>query len=92
MPGAWALFVLADAETLLFREIGKAKIIAGRERRTATPTQANNVLNTMRSLFKWAIANDFLDSNKRAVDKLQKNEPSTSYAQPDQKVGREGEN
>jgi hypothetical protein len=28
----------------------------------------------------------------RAVDKLQENEPSTSYAHPDQKVGREDEN
>lgn len=55
--------VLAEAETFPFREIGKAEIIAGRERRSATPSQANNFLNTMRSLFKWAIANDFLESN-----------------------------
>jgi hypothetical protein len=55
--------VLAEAETFPFREIGKAEIIAGRERRAATPSQANNFLNTMRSLFKWAVANDFLESN-----------------------------
>ncbi len=55
--------LLVDAEAFPFREIGKAEISAGRERRAATPSQANNFLNTMRSLFKWAIANDFLESN-----------------------------
>jgi integrase len=54
---------LADAEHFPFREIGEAEIIAGRERRASTPSQANNFLNTMRSLFKWAAANDFLESD-----------------------------
>ena len=35
-------------------EMTRAHIIDGRERRKATPSQANNFLNTMRSLFRWA--------------------------------------
>ena len=37
-------------------EIRKAQIVAGREQRAKTPSQANNYLDTLRALFKWAIA------------------------------------
>jgi integrase len=37
-------------------EIRKAQIVAGREQRAKAPSQANNYLDTLRALFKWAIA------------------------------------
>jgi integrase len=36
-------------------EITKANIVAGRDRRAATPAQARNFLDAMRGLFKWAL-------------------------------------
>jgi integrase len=36
-------------------EITKASITAGRDRRSATPAQARHFLQTMRSLFRWAL-------------------------------------
>jgi integrase len=38
-----------------FAAITRAKIIEGRENRTATPNQANNFIKTMRGLFRWAV-------------------------------------
>jgi integrase len=35
--------------------VTRAKIIEGRERRKATPNQANNFIKSMRGLFHWAI-------------------------------------
>jgi integrase len=58
--------VLASAGAEPFAAITKATIIAGRERRKATPSQANNFLNTMRSLFKWAIENALIASDPTA--------------------------
>ena len=36
-------------------KITKASIVAGRDRRTATPNQARHFLDTMRGLFRWAV-------------------------------------
>ena len=52
--------VLDGAGDMPFAEVTRADILAGRERRASTPSQANNFLNTMRAAFKWAIENDFL--------------------------------
>jgi integrase len=52
------LHVLSGAGNEPLSSIGKAAIIDGRERRAKTPSQANNFLNTMRSLFRWAVEND----------------------------------
>ena len=46
--------VLEGAGAMPLAEMTRAHILDGRERRKATPSQANNFLNTMRSLFKWA--------------------------------------
>ncbi len=46
--------VLESAGAMPLAEITRTHILDGRERRKATPSQANNFLNTMRSLFKWA--------------------------------------
>jgi integrase len=46
--------VLEDAGAMPLADMTRAHILDGRERRKATPSQANNFLNTMRSLFRWA--------------------------------------
>lgn len=38
-----------------FRDIDRAAIVAGRERRAATPAQSRNFLDAMRGLFRWAL-------------------------------------
>ena len=46
--------VLKTARLQPYRSITQAVIIAGRDRRAATPAQARNFLDAMRGLFKWA--------------------------------------
>ena len=53
--------VLAGAGDMLYREVTRALIIGGRERRAKTPPRPNNFLNTMRAVFKWAVEQEFLD-------------------------------
>lgn len=38
-----------------FRDVTKADMIEGRERRAATPSQSRNFLDAMRGLFRWAL-------------------------------------
>lgn len=47
--------VLEGAGGIEIAKIGRADIVAGRDRRQATPSQANNYLNTMRAVFTWAV-------------------------------------
>jgi integrase len=49
------LHVLETAGFKSFAKIDTAGIVAGRERRSATPAQARNFLDAMRGLFKWAL-------------------------------------
>jgi len=44
-------------------EITKAAIIAGRDRRAATPAQARHFLQAMRGLFAWAVEAELVRSN-----------------------------
>ena len=44
----------------LFAKITRATIIAGRDRRSATPAQARHFLETMRGLFKWVAKASFV--------------------------------
>lgn len=55
--------VLDDNQKVRFKDIGPEHIIAGRERRQATPAAANNFIKTMRALFKWAVSAKLLDEN-----------------------------
>ena len=48
--------VLATASTHSLARITGDAIVAGRERRAATPSQARHFLDTMRGLFRWAAA------------------------------------
>lgn len=47
--------VLKEKGAIPFDQITKANIIAGREKRSKTPAQARNFLDTMRGLFRWAV-------------------------------------
>ena len=47
--------VLKDAHDMPLSAVTRDAVIAGRERRAMTPSQANNFLNTMRALFSWAV-------------------------------------
>lgn len=49
-----------------FSAIAKADIVAGRERRMATPFAANNYLKTMKALFAWALDADLIAVNPAA--------------------------
>lgn len=58
--------VLAGAAGIEIAKINRADIVAGRDRRMATPSQANNYLNTMRSIFQWAVAEGHMTSDPSA--------------------------
>lgn len=58
--------VLKTAGKEALSSIHKGTIIAGRDRRAATPSQAKNFLSTMRGLFSWA-----LDAGLVATDPTQ---------------------
>jgi integrase len=47
--------VIKGAGDVPFSAVTRAKILDGRERRLATPNQANNFLKSMRGLFRWAL-------------------------------------
>ena len=47
--------VLKNAGRAPLAEIRRAEIVAGREERAKTPSQANNYLDTLRALFRWAV-------------------------------------
>jgi integrase len=55
--------VLEAAGDKPFRAITAAVIVAGRDRRSATPAQARNFLDAMRGLFKWAKAAQHVSIN-----------------------------
>jgi len=54
---------LENAAASPYAAITKKTIIAGRERRSATPAQANNFVKAMRGLFAWAITADHMTTN-----------------------------
>src|SRR5262249_55754846 len=43
-----------------YRAITQAVVIAGRDRRTATPSAARNYLDALRGLFKWAKSTKYI--------------------------------
>jgi site-specific recombinase XerC len=68
--------VLASAGEQPFTKITTATIVAGRDRRAKTPDQARHFLDTMRGLFRWALA-----------AKLVKSDPTTGVENPPRKKG-----
>jgi site-specific recombinase XerC len=55
--------VIKSAGKSSYREITRATIVAGRDRRAATPAQSRNFLDAMRGLFKWALEAELLKLN-----------------------------
>ena len=55
--------VLVGGGTIPLEMITKKIIIEGREKRKATPTQANHYLKTLKQLFKWAIEAEHMTVN-----------------------------
>ena len=70
------LHVLETAGNQPLAKITPAAIIAGRERRAATPAQARNFLDAMRGLFRWA-----------ADARMVKVDPTISVKNPPRKKG-----
>src|ERR1700738_183412 len=68
--------VKATAGGTPFVRIERATIMAGRERRAATPHQARHFLDAMRGLFRWA-----------AKAQLIKNDPTAGVDNPPRKKG-----
>jgi integrase len=73
------LHVLETAGFKPFAKIERASIVAGRERRSATPAQARNFLDAMRGLFKWALGAE-----------LVKVDPTAGVTNPPRKRGGAG--
>ena len=55
--------ILDKSGDAAYKNITRAHIVAGREKRARTPAQANNFLAVMRALFKWAVKNDFVKAD-----------------------------
>jgi integrase len=55
--------VIDGAGDMPIGDVTRAHILDGRERRARTPSQANNFLNTMRYLFKWAVERELMDKD-----------------------------
>jgi len=70
------LHVMQSAGMQHFAKITSTTIIAGRERRAATPAQARNFLDAMRGLFRWA-----------ADARLVKADPTVGVKNPPRKKG-----
>jgi integrase len=58
--------VIKSAGSQPFAQITRAIIIAGRDRRQATPAQARHFLETMRGLFRWATDAQLVKANPTA--------------------------
>lgn len=55
--------VKATGGTVAFVKIGKKEIVAGKDRRRATPNQARCFLDAMRGLFRWALEAEHVKSD-----------------------------
>jgi integrase len=58
--------VIKSAGKEPYAQITRATIIAGRDRRHATPAQARHFLETMRGLFRWGTDAQFVQNNPTA--------------------------
>jgi len=71
-----------------FTAITRAKIIEGRENRTATPNQANNFIKTMRGLFRWALDMEIAKADPTKDVKLLRVETDGFHVWTDEEVAR----
>ena len=73
------LHVLESAGRQPFAQITSATILAGRDRRTATPAQARNFLDAMRGLFRWAHSALIVKSDPTATVKNLRREKGDGF-------------
>lgn len=71
--------VLETAGGEPFSAISERVIVAGRERRRATPAQARHFIDAMRGLFAWAKEAGFVSSNPAAAVKYPTKKPSDGF-------------
>jgi integrase len=55
--------VLETAGHQSIEKIGRKEVVAGRDRRRATPAQARHFLDTMRGIFQWAVDADLVKAD-----------------------------
>ena len=75
---------IKTAGAMPFAEVARSHIIAGREDRAKTPSQANNWLNAMRSMFKWAVENDYVTADPTDGVKIVKRPKSGGFKEGDE--------
>lgn len=72
--------VLASAGRCAYRDITKATIVTGKDKRAATPSQARNFLDAMRGLFTWAVSAELLKINPTDGVKYPKRPKTEGFA------------
>jgi integrase len=82
------LHVLDSAGKMPLSDLTRAHIVDGRERRAATPSQANNFLNTMRALFTWAIEAGLVAADPTRDVKSVKRPPGGFHAWTEGEIDR----
>lgn len=71
--------VLATAGSKPYSDITNATVIAGRERRATTPSQARHFLDAMRGLFRWAHEAEFVKTDPTAPVKNPKRKKGPGF-------------
>lgn len=71
--------VLQNAGQQALSDITRASIVAGRDRRAATPSQAKNFISTVRGLFSWALDANLVSSDPTAGVKRPKRKRSEGF-------------
>jgi integrase len=72
--------VLKESGTKPFAAIGKGNIVAGLDRRSATPAAARNFLDTMKGLFRWAAERGHVKVDPTAAATAPKRKKSDGFA------------
>ena len=70
---------IAGAGAMPFAAVERGHVIKGREDRAKTPSQANNWLNAMRALFRWAKENGFVAADPTEGVKIVKRPKSGGF-------------
>ena len=74
------LHVLKAAGSEPLSDITRKVILAGRDRRATTPSQAKNFISTMRGLFTWAVDADLMRSDPtQGIKRLKRTKPATGF-------------
>lgn len=80
--------VLETAGDVPFAEIDRKTIVAGRERRKATPAMARHFVETMRGLFRWAVDAEIVNEDPTRDVKVTKPRTEGHHTWTDEEVAR----